>query len=763
MKIKDIVNRDIVTLTNCEHEPIHIPGSIQPHGFLIAVNAESWKIDFCSGNISDYLDINYTEVLGQAFSMVFGTEQQQVLQSYINKNVILPALPLEIILKENVIRLTIHRSGPEYILEAETTTIDTEILADVYKHTLQFVSYMNNTRTLQELCSLVAKGTREITGYDRVMVYRFDEQYNGEIFAESCRNDLEPFLGLHYPHTDIPVQARELYMKNLLRLIVDIDYIPVPIYTIYDIAGKNLDLSLATLRSTSPIHVEYLHNMGVGATLTISLIHKGKLWGLITCHHYSPKNLSPEIRMSAQLQGQLITSQIDVRESNEEYEVTRKTNIALENLNAFQLPPVYESLKEISKSPDLLKLCNADGVSILVSGKVYKNGNTPSNIDIRYFSEYFSVYSNDTTFHTAKLVDFVPELIEACKLVSGIQYHSLGNGNSIIWYRQERIAEVNWAGDPEKSIILDDKGLHPRNSFQLWKEIVKCRSAIWLQSERTASANYAYALQKQISMILLTMEEEKYRTLSEVLRETNSELENINWISTHDLQEPLRKIQMIASRALLNEQEIPSKSMIDSLHRMTSSANRMQTLLVDILKYTRIKHTIGAFEKIDLTLIVEETILDLEDIIRDKSVVINSDILPIIDGIPFLLKQLFSNIIQNSIKYSLAERTTVITITSSTVAERNEHIENGYCHWITIADNGIGFEQKYAESIFDIFIRLHGKELYNGSGVGLALCKKIMQTNNGNISATGILGEGAAITLYFPAEIIESHTVALLN
>src|SRR5690606_6704948 len=192
-------------------------------------------------------------------------------------------------------------------------------------------TYMHDTHTLKELCDLVAKGTREITGYDRVMIYRFDKDYNGEVYAESKREDLEPFLGLHYPHTDIPKQARELYMQNLLRMIVDIENTPVPIYTINNNADtQRLELSLSILRSTSPIHVQYLSNMGVGATLSISLIYQKRLWGLLACHNYSPKNITPEIRLSAQLQGHFITSQIDLRQRNEEYDLSRKIAMSLE-------------------------------------------------------------------------------------------------------------------------------------------------------------------------------------------------------------------------------------------------------------------------------------------------------------------------------------------------------------------------------------------------------------------------------------------------
>jgi chemotaxis family two-component system sensor kinase Cph1 len=750
MKIKDIVNRDLVTLTNCEHEPIHIPGSIQPHGFLLGIDLD-WKIEFCTANINVFLDLTYDELLGHKFSKIFGASAQKQLYDYVHNQKEQLVFPLEVELKEVAFQITIHKSGAIYVLEAEPQSTGKEQLANIYAQTIQFVSNMNNTRSLKELCALVAEGTREITGYDRVMIYRFDEDYNGEIFAEDCREDLEPFLGLHYPHTDIPVQARELYMKNLLRLIVDIGYEPVPIFTIDDKENKNLDLSLSSLRSTSPIHVEYLKNMGVGATLTISLIHHGRLWGLIACHHYSPKNISPEIRLAAKLQGQFITSQIDLRQSNDEYEIARKTNKALERLTALNLPLKNDSFEVICANPELLKLCNATGVSICIGHKTYKNGITPSDKEIEKIIMSMQDNEYGKTFSTNKVSNFVTNL-ENYEDVSGIIYYALGNGNNIIWYRPETVAVINWAGDPEKAIIIDSKGLHPRNSFNLWKQIIKHQSKARLQPELTAAASYAHSLHNQIIMLLLSEEEEKYRNLSDVLKETNLELENINWISTHDLQEPLRKIQFIASKVLSDTNEIPSVAIIDSLQRVTKSANRMQNLLIDILKYTRIKHTKESIQKVNLNTIMEETLRDMKEIMEENKANVECESLPEVHAVPFLMKQLFSNIMQNSLKYASVNRLPVIKVTASKEPEINEYSNKVYCNWVKFSDNGIGFEQEYAESIFKIFTRLHTLEKYDGSGVGLALCKKIMQTCHGNIRAVGKLNEGTEITIYFPCD-----------
>ncbi|KAF2508091.1 ATP-binding protein [Flavobacterium foetidum] len=752
MKIKDIVNRDIVTLTNCEHEPIHIPGQIQPHGFLIGVDL-NWKIEFCTSNIADFVDVRYTQALGKKFSDVFGKDAEKQLFTYINDDKIQNAFPLEIELQGKLFQISIHKSFDIYVLEAETL-FSREKLADVYTQTIQFVNQMNNTKSLKDLCALVAEATREITGYDRVMIYRFDEQYNGEVFAESCRDDLEPFLGLHYPHTDIPAQARELYIRNQLRLIVDVEYEPVPIFTIDDKEEKNLDLSLSILRSTSPIHVQYLKNMGVGATLTISLIHRDRLWGLIACHHYSKKNLSPEIRLAAKLQGQFITSQIDIRESNDENENAKKTTLALEQLTSLEFPVLKQALATIIEVPQLLHICNAAGVSVISRDKIYKSGLTPSDEEITKLLELITEQKASSPLVTNKLKNLFPEI--ELSDTAGILYHALGSSDHIIWFKPETVSEISWGGDPEKSIVKDSKGLHPRNSFNIWKQIVKNQSSTWKQYEVYAATQYAHALHTLLMVIMLSEEEEKYRTQSEVLRETNSELENINWISTHDLQEPLRKIQLITSKMMSELDVVSIESISHSLQRVLNSAARMRVLLEDLLKYTRIKNTRDTLHKIDLNYILKVTKEEMSEMISESNAVIENENLPEVHAIGFLMRQLFSNIIQNSLKYAAPERTPLIKITASQEPELVSYSDKIYCHWIRFSDNGIGFDQKYADSIFKVFTRLHNQQEYTGSGIGLALCKKIMQAVGGTIHAEGKPGIGTAITIYFPCDPLDT-------
>lgn len=750
MKINDIVNRSIVNLENCEHEPIHIPGSIQPHGVLIAFNADTFIIEFCSENTTAFFALKPVDLLGKSFAEVFGEDAFGELRQYIDKGLSLSSTLFNITKNEITFNCTVHISNDQYIFEAEPAKKTQIEVTELFNQTRHFVSYMEQSASLKQLSDKIANETRTITGYDRVMIYRFDKDYNGEVFAESKREDLEPFLGLHYPHTDIPSQARALYLKNLVRMISDINYTPVPLLTIKEANHGSLDLSLSVLRSTSPIHVQYLSNMGVGATLTISLIHGNKLWGLIACHHYSPKYISPDVRLSAQLQGHFLTSQIDVRQSAEEYVSAREINNSIEKLLDEKFSLKSDSLTDIVNHNSIMKVCNASGVAIMFNGKLFKNGITPDNdTDLHQLFGWCETYSGSKGhFNTSKLEEVYKGAGSLCNTAAGIIYHSLGNNlnTAMIWFRPETVYEIDWAGDPAKAIVKDEKGLHPRKSFQLWKEVIKCQSRNWALPELNGAATYAHALQKHIHLLQLTEEEARYKKLNDLLTETNAELENINWISTHDLQEPLRKIQIMASRIMeYDEQPIP-EDITHSVQRMNASASRMQNLLKDILSYGRIRHTDNKTEPVDLDKLAQRVLADMQEDITDKGATITLHDLPVIPGIPFLLNQLLVNLIRNSIKFAKTGTPPIISIAGKGTEKKSDQLY----HKITIEDNGIGFEEEFAESIFKLFTRLHSIAEYSGSGVGLALCKKIMQNHNGYITAEGKLNEGSRFHLYFP-------------
>jgi chemotaxis family two-component system sensor kinase Cph1 len=753
MKIKDIVNRSLVNLTTCESEPIHIPGSIQPHGFLIALSPMILHIMYCSGNTSVYTPWTYEQLLGKSFAAVFGHSEAERLQLYIDTLDTTFASPFAIHIAGRSYSGIVHPSDGLYIVEMEPDSDRDRSISGIYKQTRQFVGYMANATSLHMLCQAVADETRAITGYDRVMIYRFDKNYNGEVYAESKSESVEAFLGLHYPHTDIPPQARALYCTNLIRLIADVDYTPVPIYTAEDKTNTDLDLSYSILRSVSPIHVQYLHNMGVGASLSISLIHEGRLWGLIACHHYSPRPIDNYTRITAQLQGHFLTSQIHVREIAEEYEVNKQVNAALEKLLAVNFAIDRDSFSRMSEQPELLVLCNATGAAMLVDGMIYTAGLVPEETEIKKMANWFSTIGVNGSYRSSHLSSAYAEGKKIADVASGAIYQSLDldHRNAIIWFREETLKEITWAGEPDKSTIKDSHQLTPRQSFAAWKETVKCQSQDWKNPELEAAANFAHALQKHIHTLFISEEEIKYRLLNIKLKEAYAELENLNWIASHDLKEPLRKIQVFASKIMVAENESMNESVKKLLHKIQGSAERMQNLIQDMLEYSKVRQINESFLLVDLNEILKDVTGELNEEITEKHAAIISDILPMVKGIPFLISQIFINLLRNALKFSKPNTQSSINVRYDgiTVYSPEADMTADKYHKVSFHDNGIGFDNGYSQSIFKVFSRLHQQSEYGGTGVGLALCKKIMDNQGGYITAHGVVDEGAVFSLYF--------------
>jgi two-component system, chemotaxis family, sensor kinase Cph1 len=651
-----------------------------------------------------------------------------------------------------------HISNDCIVLEFEPFSEVSLDLPDLYIQTKRFSYHTERADNLKMLCQDIADETKSITGYDRVMIYRFDGQYNGEVFAESRNENLEPFLGLHYPHTDIPAQARALYMSNKLRILADVNYKPVPIYGLNNSHEQTntLDLSLSILRSFSPIHVQYLHNMGVGATLAISLIHKGKLWGMIVGHHYSARHIPYFTRLAAHLQAVFLSSQIDVRQVADEFEYVKYTDKKIDQLHQELAKPESDVTKR--ENLVLLKdLMNADGVIVYHNNIIFGEGSLPDNEHIKYLLKWIQTKFVNGAYRNSELVNDYTEASSFNNDVAGVYGLSLGKNseNCIVWTLKEKIKKVNWAGNPDKAIVKNEatSALTPRNSFAMWTQSIKNQSREWRQAEKDAASEICATIQRQLHLKELKEEEIRYQNLNEKLQKANDELSNMNWISTHDLKEPLRKIQIYASIILEKDASVIPESVKNTISRMQSSAGRMQMLIEDLLSYTKVINSEDRLNEVDLNEVLEEVKDELKETLEEKEGQILVTNLPIIQGVKFQVRQLFVNLISNAIKFAKDEEHPIIKIdykkSVRPLVTSKEDGRNGFYHCITVSDNGIGFNDAYKEDIFKVFHRLHTRE-YKGSGVGLAICKKIIESCGGFIEAHSEEKKGAIFTLYFP-------------
>ena len=737
-------NNSVTTIQNCADEPIHIPGSIQPHGFILVID-EQGAIALCAENAGEFLGQPTKELLSKKFADVLPAPLAEIITQYISSGRKNSQVPYTIFFHDRHFDCFFRNSSPFFILECIAATEHPNSVYDVVQHTNSLVQAVNMKINLQELCQLITQKIHEITGYDRVMVYRFDNTYNGDIFAETVVPGHEPFLGLHYPHTDIPVQARALYIRNLMRLIVDVEYQPVPVVTLDQNLAQpeKVDMSEVHLRSVSPIHIQYLKNMGVKGTFTISLIKGGKLWGLIACHHYSSKNLSYARQIQAFLQTQILSSQLGVQETAEQYDLATSLEPSLRALQEKSSEEGNFMDGYFEKMPEVCRVANASGAALIGPGRIYINGQTPSADQVKELNDWLQ-HKGQAEFYTDKLATIYPAAAAFEQVTSGILFYRVITSPiniSLIFFRPSQDKVIRWGGEPTAKEGIE--ALTPRNSFASWQQLIKGESLRWRKPEINAAFQFVHALQQNLFRLFLREEEMRIRQLNEKLVKANKELENINWIGTHDLKEPLRKIQMFASM-LDNPGKLGNAGIKLPVDRIKNAAVRMQRLIDDLLLYAKMSGVPATFEWVHLEELIAKVEQTFEEEAAEGLYKIQVKDLPEIYGNRFQLQQLFVNLLGNAIKFRHPQQPVSITVMAG---------KNGDST-ISVCDTGMGFSPQLSEKIFEVFQRGHTIESLEGTGIGLAICRKIMENHGGTIQAHSKGEGGACFHLNFPGNTI---------
>ncbi|OBA64319.1 histidine kinase [Mycobacterium sp. 1100029.7] len=490
-----------IDLDNCAREPIHIPGSIQPRGVLAVVQEPAFEVRQVSANVAELLGRSVDAVVARHLSALIGPEHaarvEQVASTF---GSLRQHNPLECMIdvggERRAFDAILHREpGGVLLVELEIAYGERPVsFPNTYQAVRGAVEELNRASTLTELYDTAARAVRDLTGFDRVMVYRYDEEYNGEVVAESKRDDLNSFLGLHYPSTDIPAQARSLYEKNWIRLISDIDYTPAPLVPSIDPkTGTPLDLTYATLRSVSPIHIEYLQNMGVHASMSISLLRQGRLWGLIACHHYAGPHLPPfGTRAAAEFLGSTLSLRLVDRFEDEQLQKRLTSQAVLGKLTAATLDDREPLTEALLGAPDLLDLVPADGVVVSIEGELQTRGSVPSPEVVAAVIEW-ARGADDEIASSECLSREVPTLELDPQLAAGALVLNLPDGQYAMWFRREVLRSVDWGGDPHNKAIAVSEGdamrLSPRKSFDRWREIVHQRSEPWTLSETESAGS----------------------------------------------------------------------------------------------------------------------------------------------------------------------------------------------------------------------------------------------------------------------------------
>lgn len=495
--------------------------------------------------------------------------------------------------------------------------------------------------------------------------------------------------------------------------------------------------------------------MKVGATFVISLIHNNKLWGLISCHHNSPKHIPYHIRLAAHFQGIFLSSQIDVRQAADDFELSKETGkkvVDFQNL-LINNPHTLTQKSTLSKLKDLI---NADGVMLHYNEENFTEGILPSEQEIDDLINWLKSEKGNQSFNTDQLHQHYKGATQIANSIAGVVYFPLSdnNKNCIVWTRREAEKNIIWAGDPSKAVQKNKENLMltPRKSFEIWKESVKFTSKEWKTPELKEADAITGAIQRQLHLADLKAEEEKYLTLNQKLQKANDELANLHWISTHDLKEPLRKIQVYGSIILEKDGAKIPDSVKENILKMQKSASKMQVLIDDLLTYSKVMNEEKKLDPVDLNEIIKGILLDLKESIEEKNIAIHLRNLPTVLGIQFQLRQLFLNLISNSIKFNRPNVSPVINISGEKLISEKNNFPSQKFYKIIVKDNGIGFDAAYEEKVFKIFQRLNSQPEFVGTGIGLSICKKIAELHGGYIEAQGIQGEGATFSVYLPVE-----------
>ena len=473
----------------CELEPLLIPSSIQSHGVLMVARCSDLKVMYVSRNVAAIFQIDAVQILAKTLNDLLGARAMEEIQSISSAELASPtSIPAydAPVCGSNRFHVLVHRLKELIFVEFEPQVQDSRwgFLSQRLNHTIE---KLRSQKTHSAIWAVAVTQLRSITGYDRVMVYRFDQDGSGEIIAEAKEAALGTYVGLHYPATNIPPQARKLYLAQRVRVIVDVADQPSPLVVHADCAsGEPLDLTYCALGSVSRSHMEHLQQMDVGATLVLSLIQNDQLWGLIVCHHRTRFYLPPEIRLACELLGQVMSMSITLVSESEVYLSRLRKRELLETLER-QLASASEVF---ANSPDqysaLLSLLDADGACILLGDELQLMGETPPAGEIESLVEALRPHILDGLFFTSELARMLPDSTSGACGISGVLLIEVAPGSPdlILWFRQKLVRTVQWGKDPESGRWAQgDPHQDPRRSAEAWTESQTGRSRPWLSSD----------------------------------------------------------------------------------------------------------------------------------------------------------------------------------------------------------------------------------------------------------------------------------------
>ena len=746
----EIITARNVDLSSCDRELVQFPEAIQPHGVMLTVDEHSNLVMHASANCAQLLGSGPHAVIGATIDSVLGPARRESIAAL--RRMSLDSGPVNVA-RESFMgsgqryNLFAHRSGGLIILEMEhAPTALAGPPGNVYAELRADIARLQETKSLMQFFDLAVQRIRNFTGYDRVMAYRFDQDGSGHVVAESKRDDLEAYLGMHYPATDIPAPARRMFSLSWVRHLPDVDYIPVALVsTNSPLIGGPVDMSFASLRSVSVMYSQYLKNMGVKSTMVMPLMKEGKLWGLISAmHHAGPRHIPYEIRMAAESLAHTLSLLMSAKEDSEIFgraiAMKATTDRLIEIIG--RKTDLMATLRARDTLELLLNQVESGGAAVASEAQATLIGKTPAQDEVRELVRWIGT-RGVPIFATDRLSSLYEPARAFTRDASGVLAIRISPRlpEFLLWFRPEQITEVQWAGDPRKPVDLGEADgilrLMPRNSFALWKESVQGRSVPWQESEQDAVHQLGLAIGG-----IIAERAEKIERIHREIEASRAELESHADAASNDLREHVRGIHHLTTAlrrrqgAMLDEE---GRQQIATILKLTQ---RMDGLIDGLLAHTRLETAMTRGE-VDLDAVVDAVLQTLGDLAADAKIEIRR---PAPLGTASCnrdwVSEVFANLIGNAIKYNdKAARWIEIGATP-------DHPRRYY-----VRDNGIGISESDQQLIFQIFRRLPEPEDYGGgAGIGLALARKIVERHGGRIWVQSTPGEGSTFFFTLAAE-----------
>lgn len=745
-----------IDLSNCDREPIHQLGAIQQQGILLAADPADLRVVQWSDNAPETIGVAADGMAAKSLVDLVDSAAAVVIRRVAEKSVPGAVRTLTVQWKhgrettQHVAVAHVHQGV--LILEVENTEASSQpfiVTARAEEETVpQFLQHasaeLQSCDSLEELYQSIARLLRDLSGFDRVMVYRFLEDGHGAVVGESVGEQFESFLGLHYPASDIPPQARRLYELNLLRSIADVNASPVALTPFAcPLHGGPLDLTYSVFRSVSPIHIEYLKNMGVAASMSVSILKDGRLWGLIACHHHTPLYLSLELRVACQLFGTMAGTYLTSRTLTEE--ASRKS-ARLELISeALQTASEQGSLREgLRDAADLfLRAMDCSGLTIFLGDQTVSAGAVPGESDLKNIRQLPAQVSSPPSWTTDRLPTQIALSPDGVEKASGMAFVRLGTrpDDALFFFRPEYRRTVSWGGDPNKPVQQSSEGmkLSPRRSFTVWKETVQGRSREWSVMDQAILNDLHGGLNTLLARRMIEVER-----LNRELTRINGDLNTFAYAASHDLREPLRNVHQLIfllEEDLGNSVTDDLRSRLQSLQRVTG---RMDQLIEGLLRISRVGGRDLQIEPVSLQQVVDEAARQATDGHESDGVVaITTSNLPTLLADYMGLREIFINLFTNALKYNRSPRKEV-HVSYGLFTEAEGAPASALGKWgVTVRDNGIGIAPTAYATVFEVFRRLHARE-YKGVGVGLTIVKKVVERLEGTVWLQSTQGQGTS-------------------